>query len=80
MISMNSTQLKYQLDIATIFIFVGIIFFHILKTSLGARMKNNVMRQISLKKSVSRDIQLPPNSVPQVTSTLNELKEPLLEH
>ena len=43
-------------------------------------MKNNVMKLISLKKSVSRDIELPPNSVPQVTSTLIELKEPLLEY
>ena len=68
----------------TIFVFAGVIFFHtlrrLLQTTFGAKMKNNIMTLISLKKKVSRDIQLPPCSAPQVTSTLIELKEPLLEY
>ena len=66
------------------FVFTGIIFFHaprrLLQTTFGAKMKNSIMTLISLKKKVSRDIQLPPCSAPQVTSTLIELKEPLLEY
>ena len=67
----------------TAFVFSGVVFFHvvrrILQTSLGARMKDNAMRIIRIKKTVSRVTQLPPNSAPQVTNTVIELKEPLLE-
>jgi hypothetical protein len=66
----------------TMFVFVGIIIFHmvrrLLQTTFGATTKTTIMTLISLKK-VSRDTQPPPCSAPQVTSTLIELKEPLLE-
>ena len=69
---------------AAIFVFVGIIFFHILRrilqTPFGAKMQTNVMRLVCLKRKVSRDTQLPHCITPQVTSTLIELKEPLLEY
>ena len=68
----------------TVLVFVGIIFFHILRrilwTSFGAKIQNSIMRWISLKRNApSDDIQLPLCSTPQVTSTLIELNEPLLE-
>ena len=77
----SSVSIKLSTGV-TALVFVGIIAFHalrqILKIPFGARMQNNVMRLISLKKEVSRDIQLPPGSA-QVTSTIIELKEPLIE-
>ena len=67
----------------TSFVFTGIIFFHTLRrlsqTTFGDKMKNTIVTLISLKRKVSRDTQSPPCSAPQVTCTLIELKEPLLE-
>ena len=67
----------------TIFVFTGIIFFHtlrrILQTTFGDKMKTTIVTLISLKRKVSRDTQSPPCSAPQVSCTLIELKEPLLE-
>ena len=68
----------------TIVLFVGIVFYHVqrqvLRTTLGSTLKQKISKLIILKKETPSDLQMQvPIVSANVTSTVVELKEPLLE-